>query len=44
MYVKLPIQKMRPAQVATPRVGREQERLIGRAVIAWRGLKRACTT
>jgi hypothetical protein len=35
MRVKLPIQKIRPEQVATPRVGIGQERLIRRAVIIW---------
>jgi hypothetical protein len=35
MRVKLPIQKIRPEQVATPRVGIGQERLIRRAIIIW---------
>jgi hypothetical protein len=39
MRVKLPIQKIRPEQVATPRVGIGQERLIGRAVIIWARLE-----
>ena len=39
MRVKLPIQKVRPEQVATPRVGLEQECLIGRAVITWARLE-----
>ena len=39
MRVKLPIQKIRPGQVATPRVGTMQERLIGRAVIIWARLE-----
>lgn len=39
MRVKLPIQKLRPGQVPTPRVGMAQERLIGRAVVAWARLE-----
>ena len=39
MRVKLPIQKIRPEQVATPRVGLEQECLVGRAVITWARLE-----
>ena len=37
--MKLPIQKIRPNQVATPRVGIGQERLIGRAIIEWARLE-----
>ena len=37
--MKLPIQKIRPDQVATPRVGIGQERLIGRAIIEWARLE-----
>jgi hypothetical protein len=39
MRVKLPIQKIRPEQVATQRVGSTQERLIGRAVVMWARLE-----
>lgn len=39
MRVKLPIQKIRPGQVPTGRVGIGQERLIGRAVIIWARLE-----
>jgi hypothetical protein len=39
MRVKLPIQKIRPGQVPTPRVGIGQERLIGRAVVVWARLE-----
>ena len=39
MRVKLPIQEIRPDQVATPRVGIGQERLIGRAIIIWARLE-----
>jgi hypothetical protein len=39
MRVKLPIQKIRPGQVPTPRVGMAQERLIGRAVVIWARLE-----
>ena len=35
MRVKLPIQKIMPEQIPTPRVGIGQERLIGRAVVIW---------
>jgi hypothetical protein len=37
--VKLPIQKLRPGRVPTPRVGIGQERLIGRAVVIWARLE-----
>jgi hypothetical protein len=37
--VKLPIQKLRPEQAPTPRVGIGQERLIGRAVVIWARLE-----
>ena len=39
MRVKLPIQKIRPEQIPTPRVGIGQERLIGRAVVVWARLE-----
>jgi hypothetical protein len=39
MRVKLPIQKIRPGQVVTPRIGIGQERLIGRAVVIWAKLE-----
>jgi hypothetical protein len=39
MRVKLPIQKIRPGQVPTSRVGIGQERLIGRAVVMWARLE-----
>jgi hypothetical protein len=39
MRVKLPIQKLRPGQVPSSRVGMGQERLIGRAVIIWARLE-----
>jgi hypothetical protein len=39
MRVKPPIQKLRPEQVPTGRVGIGQERLIGRAVIEWARLE-----
>jgi hypothetical protein len=37
--VKLPIQKIGPEQIPTPRVGIGQERLIGRAVVIWARLE-----
>jgi hypothetical protein len=37
--VKQPIQKIRPEQIPTPRVGIGQERLIGRAVVIWARLE-----
>ena len=39
MRVKLPIRKLGPGQVPTARVGLAQERLIGRAVVAWARLE-----
>ena len=39
MGVKLPIQKIMPEQIPTPRVGIGQERLIGRAVVIWARLE-----
>jgi hypothetical protein len=39
MRVKLPIQKIVPEQIPTPRVGIGQERLIGRAVVIWARLE-----
>ena len=37
--MKPPIQKIRPQQIPTPRVGIGQERLIGRAVVMWARLE-----